>query len=306
VAFVARSSADGPLKLFSRRLDQPKAIELPGTEDARGPFFSPDGQWLGFASGGKVNKIAVDGGAVVPLGDFTGIGAFRGASWGQDGIVFGQTLVRVSTNGGQPTPVMEPEPGQGAYSPQILPGGKAVLYAGNTTSDPDQATIEVVTLPDRRKKTLVRGGAFPRYVASGGSSRSGHLLYTFQGTLMAMPFDADKLETRGAAVPVLNDVRGVAQNVAGKFDVSLTGTLVYQKGSGSAPTLTTIQWLDSTGKLEPLLARPGAYLSPRVSPDGKRLAVLVQEGGTRNLLVYEWQNDRTTKLTSTGFSYNPV
>jgi eukaryotic-like serine/threonine-protein kinase len=164
----------------------------------------------------------------------------------------------------------------------------------------------VVTLPDRQRKTLVHGGAFPRYVASGGSSRSGHLLYTFQGTLMAMPFDLDKLETRGTAVPVLNDVRGVAQNVAGKFDVSQTGTLVYQKGSGGAPALTTIQWLDSTGRREPLLARPGAYSSPRVSPDGKRLAVMVQEGGSRSIQVYEWQNDRTTKLTGVGIAYNPV
>jgi Tol biopolymer transport system component len=310
VAFVARSAADGPLKLFSRRLDQPKAIELPGTEDARGPFFSPDGQWLGFASGGKLNKIAVDGGAVVPLADLAG--TFAGASWSEDSIIVAQPaatggLKRIPSGGGQLSPVTEMVPGETIHSsPEILPGGKAVLFAANTTGDPDQATIEVFSLADRHRKTLVHGGAFPRYVASGGSSRSGHLLYTFQGTLMAIPFDVDKLETHGTAVPVLNDVRGVAQDVAGKFDVSQTGILVYQKGVGGAPTLTTVQWLDSTGKLEPLLATPGIYLYPRLSPDGKRLVSTAREGGSQSVQVYEWQNDRTTKLTGAGIAYNPI
>jgi Tol biopolymer transport system component/predicted Ser/Thr protein kinase len=312
VAFVARTSADGPLKLFTRRLDQPKAMELPGTEDVVGPFFSPDGQWLGFASGAKLNKIAADGGAVVPLADLSA--TFAGASWSEDSIVVGQSaagggLKRLPAAGGQLSPVTEMLPGETIHSsPQILPGGKAVLFAANTTGDPDQATVEVVSLADHRRKTLVHGGAFPRYAASSntGSNRSGHLLYTFQGTLMAIPFDADRLETHGTAVPVLNDVRGVAQNVAGKFDVSQTGTLVYQKGSGGALPLTTIQSLDSSGKLEPLLARQGTYLNPRLSPDGKRLALVVREGGNQSIQVYEWQSDRTTKLTGAGFAYNPV
>ncbi len=305
VAFVGQESAGGPLKLFTRRLDQPKAVELPGTEGARGPFFSPDGLWLGFASGSKLYKIAADGGAVVPLADLNE--NFRGASWDEDGIVFGRSLVRISSGGGQPVSVMSVDSGQGAYSPQILPGGKAILFASNTTSDPDQATVEVFSIADRRRKVLVHGGAFPRYVASNGdSSRLGHLLYAFQGGMLAIPFDLDKLETRGSAIPILTDVKGVAQSVAGKFDVSRTGTVVYQKGSTSGPPISTIDWLEPSGKRETLLSRQGVYDYLRISPDGKRLAYTVREGANQILQVYEWQNDRTTKLTGVGAAYEAV
>jgi serine/threonine-protein kinase len=316
VAYVARSLAGGPLKLFTRRLDQPKAIELPGTERPVGPFFSPDGRWLGFASTAtrKLSKISVDGGALVPLMDLSA--GFAGASWNEDSIVVAQSgsttfLVRIPSAGGQATPVTEMAPGEVIQSsPQFLPGGKAVLFAGNIgneggVADPDKASIDVVTLADQRRKTLVRGGAFPRYVASFGGT--GHLLYTFRGALYAMPFDPSKLETRGAAVPVLDDVMGSA-SVAGKFDVSQTGTLVYQKGTGGGgPAPTSIQWLDSTGKQEPLLARQGAYATPRLSPEGKRVALQVQEGANQDIEIYEWQSDRTTKLTFGGKPYrNPV
>jgi hypothetical protein len=220
-------------------------------------------------------------------------------------------LTRIPSAGGQVTPVTEMAPGEVIQSsPQILPGGKAVLFAGNIgnengVADPDKASIDVVTIADRHRTTLVRGGAFPRYVASFGGT--GHLLYTFKGALYAIPFDPGKLETHGAAVPILDDVMGSA-SVAGKFDVSQTGTLVYQKGAaGGGPVLTTIQWLGPTGKQESLLAKQGVYLTPRVSPDGKRLALEVQEGANQDIEVYEWQSDRTTKLTFGGRPYrNPV
>ena len=96
-----------PTKLFTRRLDQPKATELPGTQGATAPFFSPDGQWVGFVSGGKLNKISVEGGAVVPLGD---VANFAGASWGEDGSILvsdalGKGLLRIPAGGGPPETV---------------------------------------------------------------------------------------------------------------------------------------------------------------------------------------------------------
>ncbi len=312
VAYVARPASGGQVRLFTRRLDQPKAVELPGTETARGPFFSPDGHWLGFAANGKLNKISVDGGAVVPLADLSG--AFAGASWNEDSIVFGQAgsgLKRMLSAGGEVTPVLEFAKGEVTQvSPQILPGGKAALFAGNTGNeggapDPDKASIEVVSLIDHHRKTLVRGGAFPRYAPS--SKGTGNLLYTFKGALYAIPFDPDKLETHGTAIPVLDNVMGPA-GVAGKFDVSGaasgSGTLVYQKGAGvGGPTMTTVQWIDSTPKQEPLLAKPGAYADLRLSPDGKRLAMSVQDGVNHDIQVYEWQSDRTTKLTFGGRAF---
>ncbi|MBZ5677322.1 MAG: protein kinase [Acidobacteriia bacterium] len=311
IAYIARPTAGGPFKLYTRRLDQPKAIELPGTENPRGPFFSPDGHWLGFgsASSRKLFKISVDGGAVVPLMDLAGV--FQGASWGQDSkgesvIVVaqgGKPLVRIADNGGgQPASLGPFAPGEIIQvSPRLLPGGKAVLFAGNTgneggPSDPDRGSIEGISLADHQRKTILKGAASPRYVASRGGA--GHLLYTFKGAVYAVPFDPDRLETQGSAVPILSDAQ-ISPTTRAKYDVSLTGTLIYQKGSGAAGegALSTVQWIDPSGKMEPLLAKPGTYSDVRVSPDGKRLAMTVGDGAKQDIQVLEWQSGRTTSLT---------
>jgi serine/threonine-protein kinase len=196
-----------PTKLFTRRLDQPNATELPGTQGADYPFFSPDGQWVGFFSRGKVNKISVDGGAVVPLlGD---ISFFNGASWGEDGSIFVSVLprglLRMPASGGPPETVVEPGNGdQVLASPRILPGGKAIVFESFHVRDVDRDTIEVLTLADHRRKIVTRGGRSSRYLAASSGAR--YLVYVAQTTLFAVPFDLDTLETRGTAVPVLNDV----------------------------------------------------------------------------------------------------
>src|SRR5262245_52795992 len=302
IANIASPASGGQQVLFTRRLDQPKAAQLPGTANALGPFFSLDGHWLGFAAGRKLYKMSVEGGAAVPLMDLNG--QFGGASWSENDIVVairGRLLVRIPPGGGQATALTEIAPEElFEVSPQILPGGKAVLFASNVRTDPDNGTIEVVSLVDHHRKAVLRGGSFPRYVASFNGGSQGHLLYTFKGALYAIPFDTGKLETHGTAIPVVDDLSGPS-NVAGKFDVSQTGTLVYRKGSiGGGPATTTVQWRDSTGKQEPLLAREGIYTTPRLSPDGKRLALAVREGANQDLLVYEWQSDRTIKLTFGG------
>ena len=300
LAYIASvGSAGAGAKLFTRKLDQAKATELTGAEGARGPFFSPDGNWLGFYASGKLYKVSVDGGASVPLID---LGSFAGASWGEDFIVVAEgrkPIARISPGGGAQTPLTE-FTSREVYetSPQVLPGGKAVLFSSNQGAGPDTASVEALSLADRRRKVLVQGGAFPRYVPSGAKG-NGHILYTFKGALYAIPFDLDKLETRGIAVPVLDDV-SVGGGVAAKFDVSQTGILVYQKTSGEAESVSTIQWLDSSGKQQPLLARPGAYFAPHLSPNGKRLALSVRDGGYQDIQVYDWQSDRTTKLTFGG------
>jgi hypothetical protein len=270
-----------PVSLFTRRLDQPKATELPGTENAVNPFFSPDGQWVGFFAGNKLEKISVEGGAAVPLADVGAIAV--GGSWGADGtILVGQALtgkrglVRVSSGGGVPAPVTQFASGEVAHvEPQILPGGKAALFAAYSLPDVDKATIEVVTLADHRRKTLVRGGTSPRYLPSG------HLLYLNKATLFAIAFDPVRLETRGTAVPVLDDVAyHPAVYTASALDFSRAGTLIYRRGSGgSAGGLMTVQWLDAAAKKEPLLAKPGIYQNPRLSPDGRKLALQVTEAG---------------------------
>jgi serine/threonine protein kinase len=301
---LAYASGNSP-KLFTRRMDQPKATELPGTQGASMPFFSPEGQWLGFYSAGKLNKISVEGGAVVPLAD---IGAFAGASWGEDGSLvvseaFGRGLMRIPAGGGPPEIIARLGKGElGLVLPHILPGGKAILFVAIAANDVDKLTIEVLTLADRRRKIVARGGTSARYLATSGGV--GHLVYVNKATLFAIPFDLGKLETRGTAVPVLDDVLIAGD---GKLDFSSAGILVYRKASSGAAAMTTLQWVDPTGKKEPLRAKPGAYRNPSLSPDGKRVALTVAEEGGQDVWVYEPQRDTMTRLTFGGASYfDPV
>jgi Tol biopolymer transport system component len=286
-----------PGRLYVRRMDQSKANELAGTNGAFAPFFEPDGQWIGFAAGNKLNKVSVEGGAVVQITDIPV--QFAGASWGEDGSIIvgqgvGKGLMRIPPGGGLPTPLTELASGELYHEyPQILPGGKSVLFvAFPKTYDPDQASIEAVALADRRRHPLVKGTS-PHYLPSG------HLLYTNKGTLFAIPFDSDRLEIRGPAVPILDDA-GYALN-SGFVDVdsAADGTLVYRRGAVSrGPEISIVQWLDAAGKKETVLT--GAYGVPRISADGKRLALEVPIGGTTDVRVYDQQQEAWTRLTFGG------
>lgn len=313
-----------PTKLFTRRLDQSKATELPGTQGASKPFFSPDGQWIGFTFGNRLNKIRVEGGAVVFLGDAGSFGiqnggsTYGGASWGEDGrIVVGQVYAKdgflgFSAAGGPPETLAEVGKGEIAFAlPQILPGGKAVLFQTGPSQDIQQHTVEVLTFADRRRKIVARGVASAHYLPTSGSGGSGHLIYLNKSTLFAVPFDLDKLATRGTAVPVLNDVAYQPGSWSGQFAVSPGpsghGTLVYRRaGEGSSPMMQ-IQWTDAAGKREPLRARLGNYYTPSVSPDGKRVAVALIEVGNPDIWVYDTQRDAMARLTFGGGVFvNPL
>jgi Tol biopolymer transport system component/predicted Ser/Thr protein kinase len=292
-------------RLFTRRLDQPKATELPGTEGAYAPFFSPDGQWLAFFAPGTLKKISVEGGSTTTICDAP---AGEGGSWGEDGNIFAALtgnggLSRVPSSGGAPAPLKELAQGGGVHRwPQILPGGKAVLFTANRTVTVfDGASIEVMSLADRRTKTLVRGGTFGRYLAP--SRGTGQLVYVSRGTLFAVPFDPESLEVRGTPAPVLEQVAYSSANGSAQFEFSGAGsgpsTLVYRRGTGGGG-MVTIQWLDGGGKAHPLLAKPGSYLRPRLSPDGQRLAMDIAEGSDSDFWVYDWQRDTMTRVTFGG------
>ena len=286
-------------KLWVRKLDGATAEELAGTDGGLEPFFSPDGKWVAFFANGKLNKISVDGGAEIALCDAQTAFNSRGGSWGEDGniiaaLTYNGGLSRIPSGGGTPEELVESNSTKAVLAwPQILPGGKAVLFSAapattNTQTglpNYDMADIKVLSLTDRRSKTLVRGGTFGRYLPSG------HLIYISRGTLFAIPFNVDRLEVRGTPVPILDRVAYSNATGAAQLDFSKAGTFAYR--SGGAGELVSVQWLDSEGRTQPLLSKPGVYLRHRLSPDNQRLAL----DWAGDIWVYEWQRDTMTRLT---------
>jgi serine/threonine protein kinase/Tol biopolymer transport system component len=294
--------------LFTRRLDQAEGTELSGTQGARSPFFSPDDQWIGFVAGGKLKKISLAGGAAVTL--FDSAFAF-GASWGEDGSIVAALniaagLFRIPADGGMATPITELGRRERTHRwPQILPGGKTVVFTSSTSAVGgfDDAVIEAVSLADGRRKSLLKGGTFGRYLPT--SKGSGHLIYVSRGTLFAVPFDPAALEVRGPAVPVLEQVSYSSDTGAAKLDVSPSGTLVYENGE-SYSGLVTLQWLEEGGKTRPLLAKPRKYGRPSFSPDGRRLALEILDGSNRDIWVQDLERDTATRVTFGGNAVGPM
>jgi serine/threonine-protein kinase len=305
LAFVAQKSAGDVPHIYVRHLDQLQASPLAGTEDAASPFFSPDGQWIAFFANFKLKKISVTGGAAVTLCD---VPAGRGGTWADDGTIIyspantpGVSLMRVSAAGGKPDRLTTLEQGEVTQRfPQILPGGKAVLFMSHShTGGYEDANLVVQPLPSGPRKVIVRGGYNGRYVSSG------HLLYLHGGTLFAAPFDLDRLELAGQPVPV---VEGVASGPGGgaQFATSSNGTLVYEPGQTDAGE-PGIEWMDRDGKTTTLRSTPANWSNIMFAPDGRRLAVDILDGTLTHVWVYEWARDTLSRLTlDAAIAYKPV
>ncbi|HEY6372496.1 MAG TPA: protein kinase [Candidatus Sulfotelmatobacter sp.] len=301
IAYLSRNH------LFTRNLEQASATELPITAGATSPFFSPDGQWIGFIAGGKLRKISVEGGAETVLCDAAS--SYTGADWGEDGNIVASLRVsgglsRVSSAGGSPTPVTELEGEERTHRwPQILPGGKAILFtAENSTIRFDDARIDVVTLADRHRKTLQRGGTYGRYLAASG--RRGYLTYINRGTMFAVPFDPEKLETAGSPIPVLQQVSYSAMFGSAKMSFSRSGMLVYRSREIDASRVV-IQWMNADGISQALLDKPGLFVNPHFSPDGERLAV-ANDDAKSGIWIYDIRRDTLSPLTGEKNGTHPV
>src|SRR5579863_5798029 len=299
----------GQSRLFIRRLDQTKSTELPGTQGANSPFFSPGSQWVGFSIGVKLYKVPVEGGAAVLLGDTDD--SSTGSSWGEDGniatAVLLKNLIRTPSSGGAAVPLAKLANGEFSFvAPQILPGGQAILYTAYTggRNDPDRARVEVLSLRDHSTKMVLQGGTSAWYLTTG--NKLGYLVYANRSTLFAVPFDLDHLEKQGTPVSVLDDVGFNPGTYESQFDVSRAGTMVYRKAGGGAERMTTIQWVDAAGKKEPLVSKPGRFGYVRLSPDGRRLAAEVLEGTAGDIRVYDFERENWTQLSAGGFFFKPA
>ena len=285
----------GVQHLYLRAMESLEAKAIPGTEGAVNPFFSPDGQSLGFFAGDKLKKVSVNGGGVTTLTDAA---TPRGASWGDQGsIVFtpsvGGPLQQIPEGGGAAKPLTELAKGETSHRwPEVLPDGKTVLFGSGQNNTSMQVEVHVTATGEQRILVPALGSTQPRYAASG------HLLYVQGGTLMAAPFDVQRQALTGEAVPVVENVQGSSFGAV-QYSISATGSLVYVSG-GSQVNQNRLVLVSRDGKEQPLAAPPGAYSFPHISPDGRKVVV----GRDNQVWVYELARDTMTRFTFEGTANN--
>jgi serine/threonine-protein kinase len=303
IVYPARGP-DGKQQLATRLLDEAQPAFLPGTQGGADAFFSPDSQWICFFSGSQFKKIAVQGGATVLSGSVTA--PVLGASWGAgDDLIVAMgaafPLYRIPPDGGAPQHVTKLNAGDFSHRwPQVLPGGRAVLFSASPSLDSwDNGYLEVASIKDGTSKIVQRGAYYGRYLPGG------YLAYVRQGTIFASKFDSVGLRVTGAPEPMLQDVAASPGTGGGQFDFSPGpsghGIFVYMSGN-SAAHASRINWLDSTGGMQPLITAPGQYATPRLSPDGRRLA-FVKDG---DIFVADSERNTVTQVTFTGRAAIPV
>jgi serine/threonine-protein kinase len=286
-------------RLESRML---RETESQGTVTSAGyPFFSPDGEWIGFVTGGALKKVPVAGGPVSTICSFT-LG-WRGATWMTDGTIVialegpaGNGLYRVPATGGALTPIALVEKGELSYRwPDALPGRNAVIFTVHRGGDASSASIVVQQLDTKERRVLVEGGSYPRYVSSG------HVVFTRAGVLMAAPFDLSSLTVTGVPSAAVQQVSMAVTTGQSQFAVSASGTLVYANLTDEGAQ--NLVWVDRQGVIQPINAPPQNYEHPRLSPDGQRIAMDIRGyggGATTDIWVYQFARGTLSRLTFGG------
>jgi serine/threonine-protein kinase len=303
-------------QIYIRAMDSLDAQPVPGTnEDPMEPVFSPDGQWLAYftpTNGASsrdwtLKKIAVAGGAAVTLAQLPA--APHGASWRDGSIVFainsgGSMVQAVPDAGGVPRTLATAGASDGfLMHPQLLDDGKHLLFVVRRGGDGNEGegSIVVQTLAGKDRRTLVNGGSDPRVLPGG------QLLYIHHGALFAVPFDQKQLSVTGGPVPVVQGITETGTTWAGQFAVSSGGTLVFQPGTlESLNARRTLVWVDRTGHEQPIPVKPRAFEYPRLSPDGRKIAVSSQDE-EHDIWIFEVEKETLTRLTSgPAFEYLPI
>ncbi len=281
-------------RLYLRSMDADDPVVMPVIEGTRPtlPFFSPDGQWIGFYAtrNRQLRKVAITGGAAVTLLD---IQLPSGATWGiDDTITFGGAdgIGQVPGTGGASTLVIALEgDDERVHGPQVLPGGTHVLYT-RTTGDWDDGQIVVHALASGERRVVIDGGSDAQYLATG------HLVYALEDNLLAVPFDLDRLEVIGGPVPLVEGIRRALLTGAMNAVVSREGTLVYVEAGTAADLQRSLVWVDRDGREEAIAAPGRAYTNPRISPDGARVALDVRDRGS-DIWTWDFAGGILTRLT---------
>jgi eukaryotic-like serine/threonine-protein kinase len=307
---VYTADRGGGRQLFLRSLPEIEARPIEGTAGARSPFFSPDGQWIGFFAEGKLKKVQIAGGPAQTICD--DVTAQRGAAWSENDTIvltpeFAGGLSRVSARGGKLEPLTKPDAGKDERThrwPEVLPGGEAVLFTIGYNRSPgnyDDAKIGILDRKTGKTRVLIEGGSMARY------SPSGHLLYVRARSLLAVAFDLARREVTGEPFPVPEKIAGDPSSGIGYFAVGADGSLAFVPGAAPSPEGKLVL-TDRKGAPTELPLPRRQYRFPRFSPDGKRIALSIGGGrGTDDdVWVYELSSGALTRLTFNSGSFCPI
>jgi eukaryotic-like serine/threonine-protein kinase len=304
IAFVAQP-AEGARQLWLRAFDALEARPLVGTEGANRPFWSPDSRFLGFFAGGKLKKIAVSGGSAQTLCEAP---SGRGGTWNRDGVILfvpstGERVYRVADSGGTASPVTRIDESGGEVGhtwPFFLPDGRHFLFVSYAARAPrleDASSVFLASLDSNERRLLFHVRSNVAYVPMSPAASHGHLLFWQSSALLARPFDAKRLRLTGEAFPVAEQVRFVGASGAAIFSVSENGVLAYQASPHGE--LSQLLWFDRSGKQLEAVGPAADYFHPRLSHDGRRVAVAIIDPQTANsdIWVYDLGRRVSTRLT---------
>ena len=281
--------------MYVRQLNSLQAQPLPGTDDGRFPFWSPDGREIGFFADDKLKKIDAGGGPPQTLCNGSGFGG----AWSRDGvIVFSpgaySELLQVPAAGGTPQPATRLDASRGEHShrwPYFLPDGKHFLFWARTWQGVEENGLYVGTIGSLEAKPLMKSASMAMYA-------SGYLLYMRDQTLMARPFDLRRLEFAGEGVPVAEHIAVSSATNRPMFSTSDNGALVLEAGEDVGKW--SLLWFSRDGKQIGSVAQPDHYLFPRLSPDGKRLAAIIfsgVQGTATDVWIFDLAQGTRTRLT---------
>jgi Tol biopolymer transport system component len=301
---VGADATDNKIMLYLRRLDASTAQVLPGSEDAAFPFWSPDSRWVAFDQRGTLKKIDTQGGPPITLGNLPS--SIRGGTWSPAGVILVSTsggILRMSAAGGTASVVIPIGNGGGNTYPWFLPDGRHFLYGLRQSGD---IPLRVASIDEPGKP-----GTVVAQVHSNAMYAQGHLLYLRDRTLMAQPFDAQRFETTGEAVPIAEGIPTFqSPSRAAGFTVSAGGLLVYTSSPASGHA--RLVWKDRQGKTVGTLGEAnGVAIDPALSPDGKHLAIALLNPAVNTIASNIWILDTDTAIPTrftfaTGQDRNPV
>ncbi|MCK9408853.1 MAG: serine/threonine-protein kinase [Bacteroidetes bacterium] len=293
-------------KFYLRKMNSMEPSVIEGIENASSPFFSTDDKWLVFFRNGKLEKISLTGGTPITLAESPDN---RGGTFSKNGLIIFSPLAvselkMVSENGGPVKSLTTIDTTKNERThrwPSCMPDGKHVLFTVGIISSPDyyeNATIDVVNIETGERKTVFRGASNAKYISTG------HLLFSRSGVLYIVPFDADKLEVTGQPVPVVQGVYSEITTGITNYVVSDNGTLIYLPGAVEGESRKIVK-ISIKGETTVIDSGNHPYVEPKLSPDNKKIAVVIRNGEDFDIWVFDIFSKTLSKLTFGGLNRTP-